>query len=390
MRRLQFLGFSTWVLSMRVLHVAESAKGGVGSYLAYCVPDQIAALGKQNVRVLAPAQHRDQIGPVPEGVLHAYDRPDRSLRALKTLAFCLLSEVRAFQPDVIHAHSTVAGFVTRALFAAVPYRPSIVYCPHGWAFNVEAASWKQRAMAACERRMARWSDCVVAISEHEASEAHRIGVEARHVRLIVNGIPESCAPQPQPWDDPRLKVLFIGRLDRQKGFDVLVDAVRALGERVCVRVAGAQVADSVAIVPTANVEMLGWLDPPRIAGQIAAADVVAVPSRWEGFGLAAAEAMRAGKPVIGSRVGGLCELVEDGVTGRLAEAGSAAELARALLRDNAERHRAMGASGRRRYHRLFSADRMNEQLLDLYAQLRRGHGAPAPAAMSIAPLLRQV
>ena len=94
-------------------------------------------------------------------------------------------------------------------------------------------------------------------------------------------------------------------------------------------------------------------------------------SRWEGFGLVALEAMRAGKPVVASRVGGLPELVEDGVTGRLAPAVSATLLAQALLQDDPDTLVRMGAAGRLRYATAFTAARMNADLLALYADLVR-------------------
>jgi glycosyltransferase involved in cell wall biosynthesis len=356
---------------MRVLHIAESAQGGVGSYLSYMAPHQIETLGRGNVRLIVPEQHRGPVGPLPPGVVRTFDRPGRSPASLQTLANALDDEVRAFEPDVIHAHSTFAGLVARGMFGPQRRRPAIVYCPHGWAFNVEAAPWKMGAMAWAERLMALGCDTVIAISKHEEAEALRIGIPPDKVRLVTSGIPEAPAAIPQPWDDARLKVLFIGRLDRQKGVDVLLDAVRPLQDQVCVRVAGASVADGLAVEQLPNVEMLGWLDPARIAGQLEAADVLVAPSRWEGFGLAAVEAMRAGRPVVASGVGGLREVVADGCTGRLVEPGSVDALRRALLLDGPSTRRAMGEQGRMRYLDLFTALRMNEGVLDLYAQMCR-------------------
>jgi glycosyltransferase involved in cell wall biosynthesis len=139
------------------------------------------------------------------------------------------------------------------------------------------------------------------------------------------------------------------------------------------------------------VELLGWLDAEGVAAQLQAADVVAAPSRWEGFGLAAAEAMRAAKPVIASRVGGLCDLVEDGVNGRLVPPDDPAALCAALLADDPEARRRMGRRGRARYLQYFTAQRMNEELLDIYAQLsrryrpdvRRTRPAPIPHGAQI-------
>ncbi len=372
---------------MRILHVAESAKGGVGSYLAYSLPYQVSELGRSNVRLIAPAQHRDQIGPLPDGVVATFDRPGRTVASLRAMAQAVAREVESFQPEVIHSHSTFAGLMVRAMYGMRRRRPALVYCPHGWSFNVQAAAWKMNAMAMAEREMAKACDCVIAISRFEAEEAHRVGIEPRKVRLVTSGIPEAPVTSIASWADTRLKVLFVGRLDRQKGVDVLLSAVAPLQDQVCVRVAGASVADGFTIEPTSNVEMLGWVDPVSIAAQLQAADVVVVPSRWEGFGLAAAEAMRAGKPVIASHVGGLRELVEDGVTGRLIPPDSAEALRAALLMDDAQALRAMGEKARERYLACFTAKRMNDSLLGIYSQLFRNR---QPAAASADPQLAQM
>ena len=105
-----------------------------------------------------------------------------------------------------------------------------------------------------------------------------------------------------------------------------------------------------------------------------------MPSVFEGFGLAAAEAMAAGRPVVASAVDGLQEVVADGVTGRLVAGGNVAAWAARivdLIADGAARAR-LGRNGRRRVERHFSLDRFNRSHLQLYRLLGRGRrGAPA-------------
>lgn len=95
-------------------------------------------------------------------------------------------------------------------------------------------------------------------------------------------------------------------------------------------------------------------------GFYAAADVVLAPSRYESFGLVPLEAMMFARAVIGCRAGGMPEVIEDGVSGLLAEPGNAASLAgcvERLLDDPGLRSR-MGKAGRARYERLFTARHM--------------------------------
>ncbi len=357
---------------MRILHCAESAMGGVGSYISNTVPDQTSRLGAGQVRVLAPLEHRAQLAAVGDDQVRTFHRPKRSVASLVALAEALMAECAAFKPDVIHAHSTFAGLIVRTTFAAVPRRPHIVYCPHGWAFDMSGPGWRNDGFAVLERRMARRCDRIVAISRFEAAQAHAVGIAPRRVKLVMSGVPEAPPGPAAAWPDARRKVLFVGRLDEQKGVDVLFSAIKDLGDSVAVRVAGVAVADEPGgASPPANVEMLGWLDAAGVAAQVRAADLVVIPSRWEGFGLVALEAMRAGKAVVASRVGGLQELVTDGVTGRLVASGDAASLGAALMADDAATLAAMGARGRELYLERFTSARMSSELLDVYEGVMR-------------------
>jgi glycosyltransferase involved in cell wall biosynthesis len=114
----------------------------------------------------------------------------------------------------------------------------------------------------------------------------------------------------------------------------------------------------------------GMTDADRVFQLYRLMDVVAVPSRFEGFGLVAAEAMAAGRPVVASAVDGLEEVVENGVTGLLVPLGDSAALATALI--DLLRHPAkaigMGRKGKERVRKLFSIERYRECILAAYAQ----------------------
>jgi glycosyltransferase involved in cell wall biosynthesis len=355
---------------MKILHVVESCRGGVGSYLADLLPLQAASLGPGNVQVLAPLEHVDQLGASGDWRLSPYRRRGRSPLALCLLATQIRRRVRQFKPDIIHAHSTIAGLAVRLLYGAGSSPPAVVYCPHGWAFDVDAPRWKVRLVALLEKWLAGRCCAIVAVSRHEARAADLIGIPRHRVTLVLSGICPAQHQPPAPWDDSRLKVLFVGRLDHQKGLDVLLEAVEPLVSQLCLRVAGAAVAGREPLPPPhPHVEMLGWLSPAEVDAQLRAADVVVVPSRWEGLGLAAIEAMRAGVMVVASDIGGLREVVEHGVTGRLVQPGSAHLLRKALLADAPPARAVMGRQGRTRYLERFTAERMNGEILALYERV---------------------
>lgn len=371
---------------MRILHVAETIKGGISTYLNQLVPLQTELLGEASVRVLVPEEHRDQLTAIAASCVSVFDRRERSLKGLLKLAASLSGEVRTFRPDIVHVHSTFAGAVARPLLGWRPGRPRIVYCPHGWSFRMEMARWKQRPFEIVEQALSVLCDRIVAISQHEADEAARIGISLERVQVIHNGLAVSGPPPTAAtWDDARLKVLFVGRLDRQKGFDLLAAAVAGMPDHIHVRVAGAAILTAQIPVDSLppNIEFLGWLTPEEIEGQLRSADLLAMPSRWEGFGLVALEAMRAGKPVVASAVGGIPEIVIDGVTGRLTPVNDIMRLREALMMDDAESRQRMGAQGRERFLKCFTLDRTHEQIMDLYRTLLTGKNAYQPKSKPV-------
>jgi glycosyltransferase involved in cell wall biosynthesis len=124
---------------------------------------------------------------------------------------------------------------------------------------------------------------------------------------------------------------------------------------------------SLPAAPT-NTTMLGWQSPEEINRYLCGCDVLVVPSRWEGFGLVALEAMRAGKAVIAARVGGLQEIVEDGVTGVLVGKEDHAAIVAAFRTLPGERWEEMGSAGRVRFQALFQVQRVVSDLDRLYRE----------------------
>jgi len=170
---------------------------------------------------------------------------------------------------------------------------------------------------------------------------------------------------------------FIGRLTGQKGVDILLRAF-ALVERchptVKLILAGegpdrpalSRLAKSLGLQ---RVMFLGWRDDA--ADILADIDLLVVPSRWEGFGLVALEAMAMGKPVVASNVSALPEIVVPGQTGLLVPHGDAEELAEALgsILTDPKRAAEMGRAGRERVLKEFPVERMAKRMSGLYKQL---------------------
>jgi glycosyltransferase involved in cell wall biosynthesis len=354
---------------MRILHVAESVKGGCGTYLNQVMRVQMADPAIETVHAVVPQAHLMQVPDVPAGRRTVFAGRRRSAESFRALWRATAETVKTFEPDCIHLHSTFAGAIGRIGLALGPSRPSIVYCAHGWAFDMTGSPVKRTAMMLAERALAPACEGIIAISEHERRRAIAAGISPDRIVTVLNGIID-VPPPPAPKADPTRRVLFIGRLDRQKGFDVLLQAVGPLASRIALRVIGsAVVGDQAAItVDRPGVTMLGWCDEARVRHELAWADCVVVPSRWEGFGLVALEAMRAGRAVIASRVGGLPEVVEDGHTGWLIPPDDAVALRSTLVSLSDADLIQAGAAGRRRFLRHFTIERTTASLTAVYRQ----------------------
>jgi glycosyltransferase involved in cell wall biosynthesis len=177
---------------------------------------------------------------------------------------------------------------------------------------------------------------------------------------------------------------LVGRIARVKSIEHFIDAAAILAgdfPEACFMVAGGPgTPDDMAYFEALKrqVEQFGLADKLIFTGRrndiprvMAALDVLALTSSSEGFGLVLIEAMAAGVPVVGSRVGGVVEIISDGKNGFLVPYGDPQSIAaaiRALLNDP-ERARQMGYAGREMVERLFAADKLAKQLEDIYLSL---------------------
>lgn len=364
-------------MSIRVLHVAETVAGGIASYLDEMIPSQVMAWGAHQVRVLVPRSQLDHCKGLPADVVVAYPDPaSRFLRlfALAWVFFRLLFELR---PQIVHAHSTLAGVVVRVCCAVLfCKRPKVIYCAHGWAWDREASRLMTWGVKLVERALAHLTDSIVCISHHDHESALAVGIAPRKLATILNGIRKEAPLQRSDVLSAfvRRNFLFVGRFDRQKGLDLFLSAMTQLGHRANAYAVGGQVlGDGGAGDWPDNIEAPGWVDRLTVHEYMQSVDALVVPSRWEGFGLVALEAMRAGRPVLAARVGGLQDLVEDGKTGFLFEPNCADALRDALERALASDMAAMGRAARERFLNHYTAERMNDRMFNLYALVLSEH-----------------
>lgn len=357
---------------IKLLHVAETIRGGIASYLNELHPQQQASFGAENIHYVVPSDHRGDLA-IDDAQMTTFERSGRSVSGLFHMLRASLQAIDSFRPDVVHLHSSFAGLVLRPALAARSQAPSVIYCPHGWAFSRETGRLSHQISKAAENLLARTTDRIICISADEFNEAVRAGISADRLTLVPNGISKTRPEQPPVaaiWPSKKAKVLFIGRLDRQKGYDLLIEAARLLEDVLDVRIVGASVVnkfDGPAVPP--NVTLLGWLDRREIETHLEAADLVVIPSRWEAFGLVALEAMRAAKPILAFRIGALPEIVVDGVTGVLCEPVTAAELVQGFRRALDLDLKVLGHRGYERFKQYYDVQKTHRQLRQVYMEV---------------------
>ncbi|MCZ7439423.1 glycosyltransferase family 4 protein [Micromonospora sp. WMMC241] len=341
--------------------------GGAERILTELVP----AHARTGVEVVA-ATSDDEVGRslreagVPWTALGAISRVDvgyaRRIRRL----------VREVKPDVVCAHLLSAAMHARAALSLD--RTPLVVTLHNslWQYRDTAGSWRQRtavqsniALDLVMRRVR--PHATVAVSEFEAAELRDRG-GVRNVHLIPNPLPDGW-PRPEPADAPvvgrRPVVGYLGRLEREKGADLLAETAALLPE-MDVRVAGA---GSLPIAGRPNLELVGRVSAADFLRRV---DCLLVPSRVESFGLSALEALSLGVPVVHTGAGGLAEVTRH-ATGSLAFRADPTPAALAAAVRTAV-GRAASAAERRGvaewYAREYAFDRCVTRWQSLYRSLR--------------------
>jgi glycosyltransferase involved in cell wall biosynthesis len=290
--------------------------------------------------------------------------------------------------DVIHAHkfgsnvwATVIGRLARV--------PVIVTHEHTWSFEGEPV---RRLLD--RELIGRFSSVFVAVSEEDRRKMIEIeGVRPHKVLFVPNGVsgrsPEGIDVRAELGIPPDAPVIgTVGVLRPQKALDVLIRAVvpliREMPElRLLIAGAGPehepleQLARSEGVGD--RVVLAGFRDD--VPDVIAALDVAASSSTFEGSPLAMMEFMEAGCPIVATRVGGVPDLIDDGVHGLLVDAGDVDGLTAALRRMLTDREAAsrMGERARERRRREFDLDVVVRRFEALYERLRAGGGLPASA-----------
>ncbi len=304
---------------LTVLHLVQPVDGGV----ARVVTDLVRAQAGSGLRpvVACPPGSPLALGAASAGAeVHDWSATRAPGPRLAGEVAAARRIVRASRPHVVHAHSAKAGLAGRI---AVRGRVPTVFQPHAWSFEAVGGRTAKLALG-WERFGARWADHILCVSESERRTGQEAGIAARW-SVIHNGIDldrfrpggraeaRASLPLGDGVDRDAPLVVCVGRLTRQKGQDVLLRAWRrmpvAAGARLVLVGDGP---DRGALEASAPPGVLFTGACADVRPWIHAADVLVLPSRWEGMALAPLEAMACGRPVVMTDVNGARESLPPG------------------------------------------------------------------------------
>ncbi len=368
---------------LKLLHVVEAFGGGtyevvrtLATGLAEAGHHVTVAHGRRPVTPSAIDIRRafpPSVSLVPLG--WADRRPAsqlRAARALRTLA-------RSLRPDVVHLHSSFAGFVGAL---ALPRGIPSIFTPHGYSIAAPGLPRAERAARiAAERFVARRVSVVGAVSAPEAALA-RGKAHARHVVVVPNGIPElDPGREPPPRPRPVARVVAMGRVEPARRPAETVAILRAVADVAEIQWIGGPGPDAADDPALGGIPSTGWLPRSAALHALADATVLVQWSAWEGLPLSVLEAFARDVIVIGSDIPALVDIL--GSEQVRAEPAGAAELVREAITSPQTRSRLLAAQRDRRG--AFGAATMVARWTAVYAALSAGRQLPGSQARAGIP-----
>lgn len=358
---------------MRVLHVAECI-GGVDRYLR-CL---LKYSKNENILILSQLFQKEVYDNLASHVEIMHMTHGIGISAI-TEAKELRGRIKKNNPDLVYAHSSIAGAITR--IACIGLNIKVVYNPHGWSFNMEGRN--KKLFAALERLMAHFCDVIVCISEAEKVSALREKIcKEDKLRVIENGIDiEGYKLDEVNIPENVIVVGMVGRICRQKAPDVFIKMAMEVhneisnsffvivGDVLEGREEERKEIENLAKKCGIDLLITGWVDNPL--SYVSRFDVGCLLSRWEGFGLVIPEYMLAGVPVVATKVDAIPFLIEDGVNGMLVEKddwhGAAMKVVE--LERNEEKRNIIVSNAMKTVKERFDARRMANECEKLYEDL---------------------
>jgi glycosyltransferase involved in cell wall biosynthesis len=358
---------------MKVINIAETSKGGIATYFNM--------IGKSS-----DVQNEFIAFEYPD----SRKLPKYKSRLMRMVALLCVSlwDLKSSNAEIVFLHSTFAGMLRFILYSFLIFsNKKIAYCSHGWSFDrIDCSGFQRKIYVMLERFQSNFCHKIYCISEHDYNLALKEGLDKNKLQLIWNGVaPSALKLKCRKKDDDQgsVNLLFVGRLDKQKGIALILKALKSIDplliNKIVFDVVGESVLGDSSLGTQEKTNFLnvdinwhGWVTNEKIDMYYAAADLTVMPSLWEGFGLTAVESLRNGTPVLASEAGALPYIINSN-TGWLFPIENEKELAKRLLSIINERTY-LGKSPSdcfNRYNTQFQGDVMNRNYRLSFLELVR-------------------
>jgi glycosyltransferase involved in cell wall biosynthesis len=384
----------------KVLHVSTTAAGGLGTSLLSIMKSLDPAQFEVHVAIGLghPLDSAFEAAGFP---LHPLplSRGIHPIQFARTL-FQLTRLMQRERFDVLHVHGSEAGILAR-IAARITGVPVVIAELHGYANRNPDSILERTLYRWIEAALDRMTHAYVAVSKHVERQWLARGIcDAQRMQVIYHALDLQAftdrGERVRPGASCGAPVVGTAcLLEARKGLATLIEAMPAVIARVP-KVRFAVVGEgplqpwmqarAAELDTTAHIDFMGWRnDMPELMWQF---DLFALPSKRESFGLVFLEAMASRCPVVGTRVDGIPEVVEDGVTGLLVPPDDAQALALAIvdLLTDAAKAKRFTEAGRKRVETLFSNERMAREYNELYMRLLRKTPLHAEAKFGHLPL----
>jgi glycosyltransferase involved in cell wall biosynthesis len=348
---------------MKIVHISEAWKGGVATYVESLATRQVKdghvvtlLIDEKNYK----SDFRNLID-IQVGFYNASRNPFKFI-SIHMKLLQLLSEIK---PDIVHVHSTYPGVYVRLMKTSF----NIIYTPHAWSFFKGDIGFIKRIIyKKIEKYLSRNTNRILCISFAEIDAAKNIGIKASKLAVVHTGIPDICESYVE--DDSNagssnIKVGFFGRLDFQKGYDLLNQVNITSLNNIEIHVFGEAVRTE-QYVKNNQFKYHGWIEHSSMSRWLSTVDIILMPSRWEGFALTPLEAMCCSKASIVSNESSLPEIIISGFNGfvlKYLDSKSIELQLNSLTKDECKR---LGLNARLVYENSFSFEVYYTKLMSVY------------------------
>ena len=378
----------------RLLHIVGDSKSGGVTQVVFAIATAAASAGWEVDILTTDDSFAKRLADTPINiirldVIRAGATPWGDVFGVLRLAGFL----RSRRYDLVHTHRTKSGILGR-IAASIARVPVVIHTVHGYPFSENDNSLTRKLVSRLERLVGVFTDDVVAVSHYHAHDLtkDRI-VPKRKLTTITNGIPDPLGSHAQSVERTAessvFRLLYVGRLAEQKGLRFLIHAMAELQhggtETVHLSIVGEgplggalrRQADGLGLIDSITFEGFRTDTTERTLK----ADLVVLPSLWEGLSIALLEAMACGKPIVTTSIPSNVEVTDGGKGAFLVPPEDSNALCCAIetLLESPTLATDFGQAGRAIFLERYTEDQMSAKYVALYEQARVVHTRRYPA-----------